>query len=85
MVLVLWSGSGKCAVLLLCGMGEGATVALQPEHQKNLPETTGQEPSVSMGRLGGTAMLTDFPVPSLALGLTVSWLLKVRPVCTSPA
>lgn len=83
MVLVLWSGSGKYAVLLLHGMGEGAAVALQPEHQMNLP--SGQEPSVSMGRLGGTAKLTDFPVPSLTLGLTISWLLKVSPVCTFPA
>lgn len=84
-MLVLWSGSGKYAVLLLRGMGEGegAAVALQPEHQMNLP--SGQEPSVSMGRLGGTAKLTNFPVPSLALGLTVSWLLKVSPVCTFPA
>lgn len=83
MVLVLWSGSGKCAVLLLRGMAEGAAMALQPEHQKNLP--SGQEPRVSMGRLGGMAKLTDFPVPSLALGLTVSWLLKVSPMCTFPA
>lgn len=68
---------------------EGATVTLQPEHQKNLPR--GQRPqarsqaSVSMGRLGGPAMLTDIPVPSLALGLAVLWVLKVSSACTSSA
>lgn len=32
---------------------------------------------MNMGRLGGPAMVTDFPGPSLALGLSVLWLLKV--------
>lgn len=39
---------------------------------------------MNMGRLGRPAMLTNFPAPSLTLGLAVLWLLKASSVYTFP-
>lgn len=66
--------------VLLPGGLEGTAVSSQPEHHSvssQRSQATGWEPSMNMGRLGGPTMVTDFPAPCLALGLSALWLLKV--------